>query len=80
VTGTPVEELQLPTRPYNCLKRADVNTIDELCAKTWEDLWGLRGFGVRSLKQVEQSLAAIGRSLSAPRFPHHIGNNPNKES
>lgn len=65
----PIEQLNLPVRPYNCLKRSNINTIDELCSKTWEDLMDIRVFGVRSLKQVEHALATIGRRLRAPGEP-----------
>lgn len=82
ITGdSPIEELNLPTRPYNCLKRADVNTVGDLCAKVWQDLWGLRYFGVLSLKQVEEALASHGLKLTPSRYPHYVGNdNDTKES
>lgn len=58
-----IEELDLSVRSYNCLKRAGINTVSELCAKTDEEMIKVRNLGKKSLEEVKQKLAAIGLSL-----------------
>jgi DNA-directed RNA polymerase subunit alpha len=58
-----IEELDLSVRSYNCLKRAGINTVAELCAKTDEEMIKVRNLGKKSLEEVKQKLAAIGLSL-----------------
>jgi len=58
-----IEELDLSVRSYNCLKRAGINTVAELCAKTEEEMIKVRNLGKKSLEEVTQKLAAIGLSL-----------------
>ncbi len=58
-----IEELDLSVRSYNCLKRAGINTIQELANKTIEDMMKVRNLGKKSLEEVEQKLKQLGLSL-----------------
>jgi DNA-directed RNA polymerase subunit alpha len=58
-----VEELDLSVRSYNCLKRASINTVDELIQKTEEDMMKVRNLGKKSLEEVQRKLAELGLSL-----------------
>ncbi|HBM81466.1 MAG: DNA-directed RNA polymerase subunit alpha [Clostridiales bacterium] len=58
-----IEELDLSVRSYNCLKRAGINTVEELTQKTEEDMMKVRNLGKKSLEEVEQKLDALGLSL-----------------
>ena len=55
-----IEELDLSVRSYNCLKRAGINTVEELTQKTEEDMIKVRNLGRKSLEEVEQKLGALG--------------------
>ena len=48
-----IEELDLSVRSYNCLKRAGINTVQELANKTEEDMMKVRNFGRKSLEEVK---------------------------
>ncbi|HHW15310.1 MAG TPA: DNA-directed RNA polymerase subunit alpha, partial [Firmicutes bacterium] len=58
-----IEELDLSVRSYNCLKRAGINTVEELTRKTEEDMMKVRNLGRKSLEEVKQKLEALGLSL-----------------
>jgi DNA-directed RNA polymerase subunit alpha len=58
-----IEELDLSVRSYNCLKRAGINTVQELTQKTEEEMMKVRNLGKKSLEEVNQKLAALGLSL-----------------
>lgn len=58
-----VEELDLSVRSYNCLKRANINTVEELIQRTPEDMMKVRNLGKKSLEEVERKLAELGLSL-----------------
>lgn len=58
-----IEELDLSVRSYNCLKRAGINTVQELTQRTVEDMMKVRNLGKKSLEEVEQKLAALDLSL-----------------
>jgi DNA-directed RNA polymerase subunit alpha len=58
-----IEELDLSVRSYNCLKRAGINTVQELTFRSEEDMMKVRNLGKKSLEEVEQKLAALGLSL-----------------
>ena len=58
-----VEELDLSVRSYNCLKRANINTVDELTQRTEEDMMKVRNLGKKSLEEVQNKLAELGLSL-----------------
>lgn len=59
-----IEELDLSVRSYNCLKRAGINTVEELTQKTMEDMMKVRNLGKKSLEEVEQKLDSLGLKLS----------------
>ncbi|MBW4827039.1 MAG: DNA-directed RNA polymerase subunit alpha [Clostridiaceae bacterium] len=58
-----VEELDLSVRSYNCLKRAGINTVDELTQRTEEDMMKVRNLGKKSLEEVKNKLADLELSL-----------------
>lgn len=58
-----IEELDLSVRSYNCLKRAGINTVQELTQKTEEDMMKVRNLGKKSLEEVVEKLAELGLSL-----------------
>ncbi len=55
-----IEELDLSVRSYNCLKRAGINSVEELIQKTEEDMIKVRNLGRKSLEEVEQKLHELG--------------------
>ena len=59
-----IEELDLSVRSYNCLKRASINTVEELTKKTVEDMMKVRNLGKKSLEEVQNKLASLDLSLS----------------
>lgn len=58
-----VEELDLSVRSYNCLKRAGINTVDELIQKTEEDMMKVRNLGKKSLEEVVRKLDELDLAL-----------------
>jgi DNA-directed RNA polymerase subunit alpha len=58
-----IEELDLSVRSYNCLKRAGINTVEELTQRTEEDMMKVRNLGKKSLEEVQQKLEALGLGL-----------------
>lgn len=58
-----VEELDLSVRSYNCLKRAAINTVEELTQKTEDDMMKVRNLGRKSLEEVQRKLAELGLGL-----------------
>lgn len=59
----PIEELDLSVRPYNCLKRAGINTVGDLMQRTEEEIVSVKNFGRKSLDEVRDKLTALGLSL-----------------
>ncbi|MBQ7506007.1 MAG: DNA-directed RNA polymerase subunit alpha [Lachnospiraceae bacterium] len=59
-----IDEMELSVRSYNCLKRAGINTVEELCNKTPEDMMKVRNLGRKSLEEVLAKLKELGLSLS----------------
>ena len=59
-----IEDLDLSVRSYNCLKRAGINTVEDLTNKTEEDMMKVRNLGRKSLEEVINKLYALGLSLS----------------
>jgi len=59
-----IEDLDLSVRSYNCLKRAGINTVDELARKSEEDMMKVRNLGKKSLKEVKQKLDELGLGLA----------------
>ena len=60
-----IEELDLSVRSFNCLKRANINTVAELVQRNQEEMMKVRNLGKKSLEEVEQKLAALGLALRA---------------
>lgn len=58
-----IDELELSVRSFNCLKRAGINTVEELCNKTSEDMMKVRNLGRKSLEEVLAKLSELGLSL-----------------
>lgn len=59
-----IDELELSVRSYNCLKRAGINTVEELTNKTPEDMMKVRNLGRKSLEEVLAKLKELGLELS----------------
>lgn len=58
-----IDELDLSVRSYNCLKRADINTVQDLINKTEEDMMKVRNLGRKSLDEVIKKLESFGHTL-----------------
>lgn len=58
-----IEELDLSVRSYNCLKRAGINTVEELVLKNEEEMMKVRNLGRKSLEEVQHKLQALGLNL-----------------
>jgi DNA-directed RNA polymerase subunit alpha len=58
-----IDELELSVRSFNCLKRAGINTVEELCNKTPDDMMKVRNLGKKSLEEVLAKLKELGLSL-----------------
>ncbi|MCQ2791891.1 MAG: DNA-directed RNA polymerase subunit alpha [Bacilli bacterium] len=63
VNETPIEDLDLSVRSYNCLKRANITTVYELTQKTEDEMMKVRNLGKKSLKEVKEKLASLGLSF-----------------
>ena len=60
-----IEELDLSVRSFNCLKRANINTVEDLTNKTEEEMIKVRNLGRKSLEEVKHKLAMMGLSLAS---------------
>ena len=60
-----IEELDLSVRSFNCLKRANINTVEDLISKTEDEMMKVRNLGRKSLEEVINKLAMMGLSLSS---------------
>ena len=58
-----IEELDLSVRSYNCLKRAGINSVEDLASKTEEDMMKVRNLGRKSLEEVLNKMADLGLAL-----------------
>ncbi len=58
-----IEELDLSVRSYNCLKRAGINTVQELCSKTEDEMMKVRNLGRKSLEEVQEKMEQLGLHL-----------------
>jgi len=65
----PIEELDLSVRPYNCLKRAGINTVGDLIQRTEEEIVAVKNFGRKSLDEVREKLTSLGLSLKKTETP-----------
>jgi DNA-directed RNA polymerase subunit alpha len=59
-----IDELELSVRSYNCLKRAGINTVEELISRTPEDMMKVRNLGRKSLDEVLAKLKELGLELN----------------
>ena len=60
-----IDDMDLSVRSYNCLKRANINTVEDLCSKTEEEMMKVRNLGRKSLEEVINKLAMMGLSLAS---------------
>ena len=60
-----IEELDLSVRSFNCLKRANINTVEDLISKTEDEMIRVRNLGRKSLEEVVHKLAMLGLSLAS---------------
>ena len=60
-----IEELDLSVRSFNCLKRANINTVEDLISKTQDEMIKVRNLGRKSLEEVEHKVAMMGLSLAS---------------
>jgi len=66
-----IDELDLSVRSYNCLKRANINTVADLVGKTAEDMMKVRNMGKKSLDEVQKKLEMMGLSLASEDSNSH---------
>ena len=59
-----IDELELSVRSYNCLKRAGINTVEELINRTPDDMMKVRNLGRKSLEEVLGKLKELGLQLN----------------
>ena len=64
--STPVEDLDLTVRSYNCLKREGIHTVGELISRSEQDLLDIRNFGSKSIDEVKEKLAELGLASRTP--------------
>ena len=60
-----IEDLDLSVRSFNCLKRANINNVEDLISRTGEDMMKVRNMGRKSLEEVQNKLAMMGLSLAS---------------
>jgi DNA-directed RNA polymerase subunit alpha len=63
ILDTTIEELELSVRSSNCLKRAGINTVEELVDKTEDDLMKVRNLGKKSLQEIKDKLDELELDL-----------------
>ncbi|WP_408955527.1 DNA-directed RNA polymerase subunit alpha [Natroniella sp. ANB-PHB2] len=68
ILETTIEELELSVRSSNCLKRAGINTVEELTDITEDDLMKVRNLGKKSLQEIKAKLAELDLSLRQPEL------------
>ena len=59
----PIEELELSVRSYNCLKRAGISTVSELCNRTSDEMMKVRNLGRKSMDEVIAKIHELGLQL-----------------
>jgi DNA-directed RNA polymerase subunit alpha len=67
-----IEELELSVRAYNCLKRANINSLGELLSLSYNELMNIKNFGKKSADEVLERLHAMGLHLSDETIPDNI--------
>ena len=65
ILDLPIEELDLSVRSFNCLKRANINTVADLISKTEDEMMKVRNLGRKSLEEVINKLAMMGLTLAS---------------
>ena len=60
-----IEELDLSVRSFNCLKRAGINTVEDLINKSEDDMMKVRNLGRKSLEEVVEKLKNLGFNLNS---------------
>ncbi len=70
-----IEELDLSVRSFNCLKRANINNVEDLISRTDEDMMKVRNMGRKSLEEVQNKLAMMGLSLAKDENSTNSTNN-----
>jgi len=73
--AVPLEELHLPVRAYNSLRRAGIHTVGDLSARTEDDLLAIENLGPQSVREIKQRLAGLGRHLAERGAPATVGGN-----
>jgi carbon monoxide dehydrogenase subunit G len=73
--AVPLEELQLPVRAYNSLRRAGIHTVGELSARTEDDLLAIENLGPQSVREIKQRLAGLGYHLAERDALAAVGGN-----
>ncbi len=63
VLDSPIEELELSVRSYNCLKKEGVNTLEQLISRTESELLNIRNFGAKSIEEIKSKLKELELSL-----------------
>lgn len=58
-----IEELNFSVRTYNCLKRANINTVEDLIEKTYEEMIKVKNLGKKNLDEIINKLAILGLNL-----------------
>jgi carbon monoxide dehydrogenase subunit G len=61
-----IEDLELPVRAYNSLRRVGIHTVDDLSARTEAELLAIENLGPQSVREIRERLAGIGRHLAEP--------------
>lgn len=69
-----IEELQLSTRVYNCLKRKGINTVEQLAAVPEPELMKIRSFGAECLKEVREKIAVCKEHVPEKQLPEIVAN------
>ena len=61
-----IDDLELSVRSYNCLKRAGINTVQDLTSRSEDDMMKVRNLGRKSLDEVMEKLHSMGLDLAPP--------------
>ena len=61
-----IEDLELSVRSFNCLKRANINTVEDLISKSPEEMMKVRNLGKKSFDEVNAKLKELGFALAEP--------------
>jgi DNA-directed RNA polymerase subunit alpha len=64
ILGMTIEDMDLSVRSYNCLKRANIHTVEDLTKKTEDDMLKVRNLGRKSLEEVIHKLESYGLALT----------------